>query len=104
MYIALKECHGTSSRSNRRYASGWTHYPIMTTAGPSSTPTCWPTTLRHSASRIRATLGGRSANFDFTCSASTDHVLAGPRRRVILLTMFHKTQRSEVAEVERAFI
>jgi hypothetical protein len=27
-----------------------------------------------------------------------------PGRRVILLTMFHKTQRSEVAEVERAFI
>jgi len=27
-----------------------------------------------------------------------------PGRRVILLTMFYKTQRSEVAEVERAFI
>jgi hypothetical protein len=28
----------------------------------------------------------------------------GPGKRVILLTMFYKTQRSEVAEVERAFI
>jgi hypothetical protein len=77
----------------------------MITAGLSSTPTCWSTTPRHLASRIRATWGARSANFGFTYTPpGTDQLLARPGKRVILLTMFYKTQRSEVAEVERAFI
>jgi hypothetical protein len=61
---------------------------------------------RHSASRIRATSGARSANFGFTYNASRCESPTGSPQAdgVILLTAFNKTRRSEVAEVQRAFI
>jgi hypothetical protein len=87
------------------YVSGWTHYPIMNKAGLSSTPTCWLTTPRHSASRIRATLVARSASFGLPYSASRcDSRTGSSRKAVILLTMFYKAQGSKAAEVERALI
>ncbi len=75
----------------------------MITAVPSSTPTYSPTTPKLSANRTRATSAARSANSGSTCNASRCGSPTGsPGRRVILLTVFYKTQRAEVAEVGRA--
>ena len=78
----------------------------MTTAGLSSTPTCWPTTPRHSARPYSRHLGAKVRELRFHLQRQQVRITywLGPGKRVILLTMFYKTQRSEVAEVERAFI
>jgi hypothetical protein len=57
---------GAPNDLESRCATGFSR---PTTAGLSSTPTCWPTMPKYSASRIRATWA-RYANFGFTYSAS----------------------------------
>ena len=75
----------------------------MTTAGLSSTPTCWPTDTWRA---VFAPPGGKVRELRFHLQRQQVRITywLAPGKRVILLTMFYKTQRSEVAEVERAFI
>ena len=78
----------------------------MTTAGPSSTPTCWPDNAETLGEPYSRHLRGKVRELRLHLQRQQVRITywLAPGKWVILLAMFYKTQRSEMAEFERAFI
>jgi phage-related protein len=76
----------------------------VTSAGSTSWSACSPSTPKISASPTPRHLGGKVRELRFYLLRQQTRVTywLAPGRRVILLTVFHKTRSAETAEVARA--